>query len=170
MGKQLGNVLGLKRLGAVEDVAVAVVNLEQLCADLELVGLVQRRADLLDVHLARDVEQLLLNVRYLAVDDLVRHLAAVGPQLDANKARKDQEEGRHLVARDVRACDGLSDDEVDGEGEAVTVEVFLALLRDALELGDLVAQPLVLCLQLLHLGGHGLHVEELAVQAHLIVR
>eukprot|EP00965_Chrysotila_dentata_P185339 6118763-Pleurochrysis_carterae.AAC.1 len=81
----------MQRLGAVGDVAIAVVGLEQLHADLELVGLVQRRADLLDVHLARDVEQLLLDVRHLlAVDDLVRHLAAVlGRQLDAKEARKD---------------------------------------------------------------------------------
>eukprot|EP00965_Chrysotila_dentata_P119649 3956093-Pleurochrysis_carterae.AAC.1 len=65
------------RFGAVGDVAVAVVGLEQLRADLELVRLVQRRVNLLDVCLARDVEQLLLNVGHLAVDDLVRHLAAM---------------------------------------------------------------------------------------------
>eukprot|EP00965_Chrysotila_dentata_P203217 6181573-Pleurochrysis_carterae.AAC.2 len=35
--EQLGEVLGLQRLGAVEDVAVAVVDLEPLRADLELV-------------------------------------------------------------------------------------------------------------------------------------
>eukprot|EP00965_Chrysotila_dentata_P010391 338344-Pleurochrysis_carterae.AAC.1 len=64
---------GNLRLG---QVAVAVVGLEQLRANLELVRLVQRRTDLLDVRLARDVEQFLLVVRHLAVDDLVRHLAA----------------------------------------------------------------------------------------------
>eukprot|EP00965_Chrysotila_dentata_P150018 4954866-Pleurochrysis_carterae.AAC.3 len=112
------------------------------------------------MRLARDVEQLLLDVRHLAVDDLVRHLAAVDRQLDAEEARKNQEEGRHLVARDVRRRDGLGDGKVDGEAEAVAVKVLLAWLRDALELGDLVAQPLVLRVQLLDLCCHRLHVEE----------
>eukprot|EP00965_Chrysotila_dentata_P032708 1089906-Pleurochrysis_carterae.AAC.1 len=61
---------------------------------MDFVLLVQRRADLLDVRLARDAEQLLLEVRHLAVDDLVRHLAVVGRLLDAGEARKNQEEGR----------------------------------------------------------------------------
>eukprot|EP00965_Chrysotila_dentata_P007307 236532-Pleurochrysis_carterae.AAC.2 len=51
------------------------------------------------------------------------------------------------------------------------MEVLLARLRDALELGDLAAQPLVLRVQLLDLSCHLLsHVEELAVRAHLVVR
>eukprot|EP00965_Chrysotila_dentata_P215319 6188705-Pleurochrysis_carterae.AAC.1 len=68
-------------------------------------------ADLLDVRLARDVEQFLLDMRHLAIDDLVRDLAAVGRQLDAEEARGNQEESRHLVARDVRRCNGLGDGE-----------------------------------------------------------
>eukprot|EP00965_Chrysotila_dentata_P084389 2786186-Pleurochrysis_carterae.AAC.1 len=40
--------VSLQRLGAVGDLAVAVVGLEQLRSDLELVRLAQRRADLLD--------------------------------------------------------------------------------------------------------------------------
>eukprot|EP00965_Chrysotila_dentata_P044701 1485839-Pleurochrysis_carterae.AAC.1 len=83
-----GTRVGLQRLGAFKDVAVAVVGLEQLRADLELVRLVQRRADFLDVRLAGDVEQLLLKVHHLAIDDPVRHLAAVGRQLDAGEARE----------------------------------------------------------------------------------
>eukprot|EP00965_Chrysotila_dentata_P045998 1528707-Pleurochrysis_carterae.AAC.1 len=75
----------------------------------------------------------------------------MGWQLDAKEARKDQEEGRHLVARDVRGGNGLLDSEVNGQGEAIVVEVLLARLRDALQLGDLVAQPLILRLQLLDL-------------------
>eukprot|EP00965_Chrysotila_dentata_P180485 5957780-Pleurochrysis_carterae.AAC.2 len=92
-GEQLGEVLGLQQLGAVGDIALAVVGLEQLSADLELICLVQYCADLLDVRLARDVGScLLLDVRHLAVGNLVQHLAAVGRQLDAKEARKNQEE------------------------------------------------------------------------------
>eukprot|EP00965_Chrysotila_dentata_P067432 2231462-Pleurochrysis_carterae.AAC.4 len=47
----------------VRDVTVAVIGLEQLPADLELVRLVQRRADLLvDLCLARDVEESLFDM------------------------------------------------------------------------------------------------------------
>eukprot|EP00965_Chrysotila_dentata_P206300 6183462-Pleurochrysis_carterae.AAC.5 len=141
-----------------------------LRADLELVRLlVQRHADLLDVRLARDIEQLLLNVRHFAVDDLVRHLAAVGRQLDAEEARKNEEEGRHLVARDMHRRDGLGDGEVDGQGEAVVVKVLFARSDDALELRDLFAQALIFRLQLLvHLCQRGLNLEELAVGLHLV--
>eukprot|EP00965_Chrysotila_dentata_P003587 117848-Pleurochrysis_carterae.AAC.1 len=66
----------------------------------------------------------------------------------AAEASEDEKEGRRLVARGVRHRDGLGDGEVDGQGEAIAVEVFLAQLRDALELGDLVAQPLILRVQL----------------------
>eukprot|EP00965_Chrysotila_dentata_P035789 1191035-Pleurochrysis_carterae.AAC.1 len=48
------------------------------------------------------------------------------------------------------------------------MEVFLARLGDGLQFGDLFAQPLVLRLQLVDLGRHRLHVEELAVGAHLV--
>eukprot|EP00965_Chrysotila_dentata_P082963 2736844-Pleurochrysis_carterae.AAC.5 len=72
--------------------------LEQLSADLEFVCLSKRHADLLTVRLARDVQQLLLDVRHLAVQDLMQHLAAVGRQFDAKEARKSWEEVRHLVA------------------------------------------------------------------------
>eukprot|EP00965_Chrysotila_dentata_P258110 6213106-Pleurochrysis_carterae.AAC.1 len=48
--------------------------------------------------------------------------------------------------------------------------LLLTRLRDAVELGDLIAQPLALRVQLLDLCNHRLHVEELAVRAHLVVR
>eukprot|EP00965_Chrysotila_dentata_P249648 6209002-Pleurochrysis_carterae.AAC.1 len=83
------NLLLLQRLGAVGDVKAAVVGLEQLCADLERMRLLQRRTDLLDVRLAWDVEKVLLNLCHLAVDDLVWHLAAVSCQLTwGRKAQK----------------------------------------------------------------------------------
>eukprot|EP00965_Chrysotila_dentata_P181666 5997338-Pleurochrysis_carterae.AAC.1 len=77
----------------------------------------------------------------------------MGWQLDAKEARKDQEDGRHLVARDARGGNGLRDSEVDGQGKAIVVEVLLARLGDA----HLVAQPLILRLQLLDLGSHRLN-------------
>eukprot|EP00965_Chrysotila_dentata_P255682 6212308-Pleurochrysis_carterae.AAC.5 len=59
---------------------------------------------------------------------------------------------------------------VDGQGGPVVVEVLHARLRYALELGDLLAQPLVLCAKLLDLCRQRLHVEELAIRTHLVVR
>eukprot|EP00965_Chrysotila_dentata_P209313 6185220-Pleurochrysis_carterae.AAC.1 len=67
------------QLGAVGDVAVAIVAREQLHANLKLVRLVEGSADLLDVRLARDVLQLLFDVGHLAVDHFVRHFC--GPRL-----------------------------------------------------------------------------------------
>eukprot|EP00965_Chrysotila_dentata_P168303 5557945-Pleurochrysis_carterae.AAC.1 len=66
----------------------------------------------------------------------------MGRQLDAEEVREAKEEGRHLVARHVGRRDGLGHGQVDGEVKAVVVKVLLARLGDALELGDLVAQPL----------------------------
>eukprot|EP00965_Chrysotila_dentata_P158468 5234316-Pleurochrysis_carterae.AAC.4 len=91
--QQLGEVLGLQPLGAIGDVvAIATVSLEQLLVNLERVGLVQRCADLLDVCLARDMEELLLDKRHLALDNFVWRFAAVVRQLDAKERRKNQEE------------------------------------------------------------------------------
>eukprot|EP00965_Chrysotila_dentata_P040916 1356014-Pleurochrysis_carterae.AAC.1 len=53
--------------------------------------------------------------------------------------------------------------------EAVAVKLLLPWLRDALEPGDIVAQPLVDRLQLFDLCRHRLHVKERAIQAHLVV-
>eukprot|EP00965_Chrysotila_dentata_P100188 3309269-Pleurochrysis_carterae.AAC.1 len=53
--------------------------------------------------------------------------------------------------------------QVDGEREAVVLEALLAQLGDALQLGDLVAQPLVLRLELPEFLGHRLDVKEFAV-------
>eukprot|EP00965_Chrysotila_dentata_P014633 484690-Pleurochrysis_carterae.AAC.3 len=83
------------------------------------------------------------------------------------KCAEDEEDGRHLVARNVRCHDGLGESEVDGQDKAITL---LARLRDALELQDFVSQLLLLCLQLLDLCCHWLHVKEQAVGAHLVVR
>eukprot|EP00965_Chrysotila_dentata_P188624 6172851-Pleurochrysis_carterae.AAC.4 len=89
---QVERLLGLLRLGAVGDVAVTIVGFEELRTDLELdVRLLQRCADLLNGRLARNIEQLLLVKRHLTVDDLVRYLAAVGRQLVAEEACKDDE-------------------------------------------------------------------------------
>eukprot|EP00966_Prymnesium_polylepis_P226641 5243407-Prymnesium_polylepis.1 len=98
------------------------LGLEKLHAHLQLVRLVERGADLLHVRLGRDVQDFALDKRHFAVHLLVRHLHHVRRDLDPEEARKEDEESRHLVARDVRLGDALGDQEVDRECEAALVE------------------------------------------------
>eukprot|EP00965_Chrysotila_dentata_P046310 1539519-Pleurochrysis_carterae.AAC.1 len=134
-------VLSLQRLGAIGDVAVAIVALARAAAS--------RSGACTPGH--------------LAADQRVRHLAAVDGHIYAEEARKAQGEGRHLVAPNAGRRNCLSDGQVRGEREAVDVEVFLVRFGDVLELCDLVVQLLNLALELLLRFGHRLHVEELAV-------